>query len=734
MIFKRVLSQEAENTYLKRVAKLNKQKITAIKKEYVSYLQNITLDTHFNIVFKHALPEPSIRVHLLKISELNDIDLPELTDKYSEYLRALPFERHFEVILKKISSEVVKEQYFQKLVSLTGVNLRAIKTDYKAFVSMQDASKKQDDYKKFPLLLEKTFNLGYLPYVSYQYSESHNILSFNTENETLNLCNIFAPVSKITSEINGKKKTHLKLLMRYMNKNVEIIESTRDLIKTDRLANTFGDYGFIIDNARATKMAKFIADYTLDNQYKINHEIGCLQTGWRDGVFYIPQRTQDVVWLEPNLKRAYTQSGTLENQKALMLELSKGKVFINVLGTFASSLYGLLDNRMNFFIHNGGITESGKSLAVKCALSFFGQPTAMGNNWNTTLNGLETYWEQNHSLPTWIDEMEVSSKLENIIEAVYVFSDGHGKLRAFAKDEEVRQRETKTFKGICFTTGEKSFVEIQNMANNRSKPRGVTGRVLDLNIKDLWTNVDMEIVKELLDNNHGILGIDYINYLEKNAAGIKADFSNQVSFFSGIVSGRKADQFGLLKLALEIIHRMKLINTYEYDMQVANLKHFATLEAEKLIIIKDTFTEFKEAYTEFIVSNSEHFDFMTDMGYLTEHTKTPFYGKVDLGQNVISIFPKLFQSWCIEHNFVKDQVIETLEDNKKLEFNPKRGSSKDKQVRFRNKPMWCYQFTGLFDTHQDIPVVFETVLTYKEPQAQAVERNLLNTDSDEIPF
>jgi len=739
MIFKKVLSEEFVNAYLKRVSKLKKQRIATVKKEYKSYLKNLSLETHFKIIFKEALPEASIRLHLKNISELQKLETSIVLDKFEDYLRVLPLDSHFEVVENKITSQVIKEQYFQKLVSLTGTNLRAIQKDFKSFVAQKQASQSQDDYKKLPLLLDRTFELGYTPYISYQYSESHNILSYDTEHESINLCNLFVPVSKITSEINGKKKTHLKILMRYMNKNVEIIESTRDLIKTDRLANTFGDYGFIIDNPRASKMAKFIADYTLDNQYKIKHEIGRLQTGWNDNIFYMPQRTQDVVWLESSLRRAYVEYGTYDNQLTLLKELSKGKVFINVLGAFASSLYGIL-NPMNFFIHNGGITEGGKSLAVKCALSFFGKPSSMGNNWNTTLNGLETYWEQNHSMPMWIDEMEVSSRIENIIEAVYVFSDGHGKLRAYAKDEEVRQRETKTFKGICFTTGEKSFVEIQNMANNRSKPRGITGRVLDLNIKDLWENIDMELVKDLLDNNHGILGVEFIKYLEQNAQAIKEDYKNQTSFFNGIVSGRKADQFGLLKLVLEIMYRMKLIDTYQYDIQVANLKHFAKLESEKLTIIKDTFTEFKEAYTEFVLSNSEYFDFVNDLGYIDVHTKTPFYGKVDLQANTVSVFKKLFQNWCIEHNFVKDQVLETLDDNKNITIAKGRENYRDSVTRFAGKPMKCYQFIRLFEkSTADIPTTYETISKDKPVSAPAPEpvveepANLLN-QTDEIPF
>jgi uncharacterized protein (DUF927 family) len=468
------------------------------------------------------------------------------------------------------------------------------------------------------------------------------------------------------------------------------------------------------------------------NQNKVKEEMGRLQTGWKDKTFFIPQREQNVVWLEPNLKRAYTSVGTEENQIELLKELSKGKVFINVLGAFASPLFGLVQ-ATNFFIHNGGLTEGGKSLAVKCALSFFGNHLTMGNNFNATLNGLETYWEQNHSLPMWIDEMEVAKRPEDITDAVYEFFDGKGKVRAYATDGEIKQRETKIFKGICFTTGEKSFTEVQNMVKDGNKKRGVTRRVLDLNIRELWDSVNMDKIKNLLDENHGVLGIKYIQYLENNFDIIKNDYKNQCSFFNGLADGDKKKQFGILKLALEIIHQMNLIDTREYEIQVANLKYFAKQEQDNMKIIKDTYTEFVEAYTEFILSNREHFDFESswNAGEENKHLKIPYYGKVDLEKNQISIFPEAFKKWCSENNFVINQVLESLFDNGKLSINKGRERYKDKNVKFDGVNKKCYQIINIFD--KTIDVVYKNVkLDRVQPEQAPVFDN--NIDDDKMPF
>ena len=662
--------------------------------------------TYFSMIFKKAFPEAGIQSRLLRVAKLkNEDNIKNLTKEYHEFLKAKAFEEHFEIIYSKIPLQSSKELHLKKLAIVFDIGVRLLKSDYEDFKNFKETAKRKAEADKFPLLLEKTFKLKYTPYISRVYKENHNFITFNTDKESTRLCNIFVPSSLVITEINGKSKTYIKILVHHKRQIIEIVESIRDFNKSDRLANTFGDYGFFIDSATASKISGYLSDYMKNNQDKVIEEMGRLQTGWKNKKFYIPQREQNVVWLEPNLKRAYTSIGAEENQITLLQELSKGKVFINVLGAFASPLFGLVQ-ATNFFIHNGGLTEGGKSLAVKCALSFFGDHHKMGNNFNATLNGLETYWEQNHSLPMWIDEMEVAKRPEDITDAVYGFFDGKGKVRAYSSDGEVKQRETKIFKGICFTTGEKSFSEVQNMVKDGNKKRGVTRRVLDLNIRELWDSVNMEKIKLLIDENHGILGIKYIEFLENNFDNIKDDYKNQCSFFNGLADGDKKKQFGILKLALEVIYKMGLIPVREYEVQIANLKYFAKQEQENMKSIKDTYTEFTEAFTSYIMSNREHFDFESSYSNDNISNKTR-YGKVNLIKNIISVDKISFRNWCSENNFVINQVLEVLDDNNKLVVAKGRGKSRDKQVKFDGKAIWCYQFTKLFDDY--IELVYENL-------------------------
>jgi hypothetical protein len=188
---------------------------------------------------------------------------------------------------------------------------------------------------------------------------------------------------------------------------------------------------------------------------------------------------------------------------------------------------------------------------------------------------------------------------------------------------------------------------------------------------------------------------------------------------------------------------MNLIDIREYEVQVANLKYFAKQEQDNMKIIKDTYTEFVEAYTEFILSNREHFDFESSWSVDEEnkHTKIPYYGKVDLGKNQISIFPEAFKKWCSENNFVINQVLESLFDNGKLSINKGRERYKDKNVKFEGVNKKCYQIINIFD--KDIEIVYENVKPDRvQPEQAPVVENIEiqpetlfdNNIDDEIPF
>jgi len=650
-----------------------------------------------------------------------------------------PFAYHFQEV-EKLNSSIEKEQYIKKISTEYKIGIKVIKEDYNSFKRSIEALKNQKQVDQFEQELQNIFKLTFKPNISNIYSTDKDFLVYD---EDMKLANLFVPFSFIETELNGEHSSYLKIKYKDGEEIKEIVEPTSDFTKPVRVAETFSKYSQILDNEKVKKVITYISDYTQLNKDFIAKDKGRLQTGWDKGIYYLPTREQDIVWLEPTLEHSYIKQGTQENELRLLKELAKGKVFINVLGAFASYLFGVV-HPSNFFIHNGGLTGAGKSTAIKCALSFFGEPDKIGNNWNATLNGLETYWEQNSCASMWLDEMEIVKNLDDLINGLYAFFDGRGKTRAYSRDGEVKNRATKYFKGICFSSGEKSIAEVQNMATNRNKPRGLTRRAIDLNITGLWDGVDFKNVVNLYPYNNGNTGVKYIEHLERNQNRIKKMYKQDMEHFSKIISNMdKIQQFGLLKTVLNIMLEMEFIEKSEYKLQLLFLEEFALNEEEKINKIKDIYSEFKDAITEFVVSNKEHFTILNgnNDGYQSQdihHSKIPHYGSVDFVSNKISILPNLFKQWCLDNNFVASQVIETVDSNGALD--------KDKDLRLTRKisiegnRIRAYIFVGMFDTTIDIseiPVVYETIPkneTYAPTPDIDINPSLIDGQNEEIPF
>ena len=342
----------------------------------------MNINAYFSVLFYRAKTEQEIKRTLFKISDLKHIkhDQEQLTDLFHDFLKEQSMDNHFEIVYD-LAKESEKDIYLKKMSALFDTSKTALNKDFKDFFAIKKAKEKQVRHSAFTKYISKTFNLDYIPEVEKGYNQDNNILIYKQKDSTFRLCNLFIPVSKIRSEIEGEQRTHLKLHMKYEGKTVEIVESSRKLTKADKLNDIFGDHGFLIDNTRAAQICKFISDYLLENQSKIQDEYGRSQTGWHDGTFYLPNReNQNVVWLEEKIKRSYVTKGTYKAQVELLQELSKGKVLIPMLGAFASPLYGVVDDVKNFFIHLGGLTGEGKSIAVETALSLFCSPVNMGTN------------------------------------------------------------------------------------------------------------------------------------------------------------------------------------------------------------------------------------------------------------------------------------------------------------------------------------------------------------------
>ena len=698
----------------------------------------------------------------MKLTTYFNILLNQTTKLDSKKTRNLKYSLTFEIdnflqrVIKIHNNNLVRvgDEWIKRPID-EHLKIRAVKKSFSEYLQIKREDKKEDKQNALSSFLESRFKLKYKPIVPKYFDFEDGYLMFwdkNTGSERVS--NIFMPVSKVNSYYDGKPRTHIKF--KFLNAKLEertVIESTRDLSKSDRLNTIWGDNGIFVDAQKANIITKYVSNFLMQNELDIKHEKGTLQTGWdKDNEFLLPTINNDIVWLHTDFEEVYVKKGNLKAQEKLIKLVAKDKLFINILGALSSNLYGLGNiDAENFSIHLGGITGKGKSKAIKIAMSLYGDHTnpVFGRSWNATAVGLETYWASRKCMPTWIDEMELQPDYGMIVSTIYQFHQAKGKARGKTKDGDVDERIPKTFKGVCFTSGEKSIVEIQNSVSGRTKPRGITRRVIDIDIGDYYTELDESAVLEITDNNYGFFGVEYIKYLQKNQKEVELKYFEFAKKYKKMVDTGKDTAFAMLHTSLYVLGRMGVIDSEDIERQIQNIEYYARAEEEKYKTSTDIMGDFRAKFVDFVISNSFKFnkkrsrEIITNSGVYNKDKQTTetlhefkenrtyeLMGLIDYDKGVVAMLPTQFAVWCSNNGFVKDQVLEELKKNNCMKIS--NGRKYDYQMKIdpheKNVKLYAFQNLDADFFSGGIPVIIESEEKEEEitpvPKEKVIEGDL----------
>ena len=558
----------------------------------------------------------------------------------------------------KPQSEIQKAKILDQVSKVAKIPKNAIVKDFEAFIKEQKRvlsekikAKQLNKYKKIFDTIEDIE----LPQ---NYAVNNQFLEFYLKEDMPPqiICKVFT----IGTKILAKERAYFEIKKVENNYQKTIIAPARDLTDSKKVALLFADTGEVFDSTKANLVTKFISEYMRINEEKIDTKIGRITTGWNKDIFYLPQLSNDCVWIDnpSQLEKSFTTKGTLNNQVEMLRELGKGKAFLLSLASLSSTLYDVIDTlNLNYTIHIGGLRGDGKSLGVKTAVSLYGVPniSQYGRNWNATLSGIETYVERFKSVPSWCDELEASKSIADVITFMYAFSEGVGRARAMVKDGDVIDREVKTFKGILFSTGEKNIEEvISNMGKERNIPLGVTRRVLDLKVENLWNGIDKEKVGNLLDENHGIFISKWIEIINQDKDLIKQSFKDLHKQLGWNLEG-KEKLFYLMLTVLRFLTKHKIINESIYALQVSHIKELVEKERIEMLKNKDIASAFLDHASNFI---AQHANFFIDEIISSPDMPNTIYGRIN--NNTIAITARVFREICQQNGLVQAQVIDAL--------------------------------------------------------------------------
>lgn len=184
----------------------------------------------------------------------------------------------------------------------------------------------------------------------------------------------------------------------------------------------------------------------------------------------------------------------------LIVSISLSSVLLGYIGEELS-----LDTQI---VHLYGNSTTGKSTALKLAISLFGYPDVKKNGlfstYNATENALIKQLEGIKGVPFAFDEISMS-KINNFSQMIYKIANGVEKSRLNSKSEQIKKEPWLT---TIMSNGEKSLV------GSADKNAGIHVRVLEFE-SIVWTknSEHSEKINSIILDNYGHLGFEFAQYL-----------------------------------------------------------------------------------------------------------------------------------------------------------------------------------------------------------------------------
>ncbi len=544
-------------------------------------------------------------------------------------------------------------EYAKLKVKLKGkINLR----DFEKAVRHETYRNNGDKSEKPRLLkLNKLETFGAVVPQGWEVDEKHGvckILKNNVSDELMQVCPCPLIISRKFENIDdGTQKVEITFWNRG---HLKCVIAPRSHVFNRTSIIKYADSGLPISSGNASDIVKYLYDYESVNDSKIPFVKSISRMGWVGKEFF-PYKFSSEIVFESEYKEAANvidstcECGSLETwiKNAKLLRESPFGRFI-LASSFSAPLFKILNHRV-FFVHIWHDSRSGKTAAIKMAISVWGNPTKLMGSFNATSVGLERMAGILKHLPFAIDELQVLNNkrlpLENII---YSLGNGFGRLRG-SKDGGMQ--ETLSWRNNIITSGEQPI-------SKESSNDGVLSRVLELYGKPA-SNPDVAHQFHLTsENNYGFAGKIYIEYLINSVMKVKNKIHRDFEKLRDTILKHSSDECDNTHLDNVAI---VCLGDYYSSISVFNLDEtVAWDEAVELgTKIMENCKELQRADT-----IDRAWDFV--IGWITSNKNrfvpdsTPCYGKIE--ENTVYIIPNILRQALEENGFDYSKVTRGFKD------------------------------------------------------------------------
>ena len=252
----------------------------------------------------------------------------------------------------------------------------------------------------------------------------------------------------------------------------------RSMIFQSRSIPALADMGATVTSENAKQVVRFLSALEAENIDSIELMEGASRFGWHNRGRFLPYAADGIEYdFDANMTRtvnAYTKAGDLTGWLSTMKPYRDNYKFRMILAaSFAAPLLKVLQQR-SFFVYNWAGSRSGKTAALKAALSVWGNPDDLMISFNATQVALERMAGLYCDLPMGIDERQLAGQGKNqqdgLEKIVYMLAEGRGRARG-QKSGGIQA--VNSWRTIALATGEEPIARATTMT-------GVSSRVIEI--------------------------------------------------------------------------------------------------------------------------------------------------------------------------------------------------------------------------------------------------------------
>lgn len=442
-----------------------------------------------------------------------------------------------------------------------------------------------------------------------------------------------------------------------------IIADRYDFSEEHRLV-ALSRYGLGVDSVIARDTVTYISELLRYNMSNIPITKIVSHIGWRKNFsefIYPPNGKNYIVESGDNdeLNQIYQVKG---NRQTWLNHYNKIKSHTFARLAFAAALaapfiemIGMRNMTLCIWGRSGGGKTAG---VIKFPMSIYGDPKYVPT-FNSTFNSLERRAVCSNNFPFAVDELQnITNKFQrdNIDKFAHIVGEGVSKGRT-ARSGELET--LKRFSTIALITGE------QPLTTN-SSDLGKKRRTVEFHCDEVLPRVLADKTHELVTDNFGLIGREWIAIIKDNINDIKAIYRHLKKDFKTKRIDAMNDHINFLAAAFtaDIIFNDYFcsvdINSSLVDLQSTHI--FDTLYVLRSEFENNNINKARDFINEFFCSRRKHFVINNDVA----HAQDPIFGEIK--GNYVSIHQHRLSEALKNAGFPPERIINDLVMNNYLEY------------------------------------------------------------------